>query len=134
MATFNIVGAVPDCPELQSFNLPQGKLSFRSAGAGDSIVFLHGLLGSSRSWAYQFECFSRKYRVIAWDAPGYGQSGQVSASIDAYVEVLREFIAKLEWAYEHRDELPAIGEANRIRVGQWNIDVMAKQYIEACEG
>ena len=96
MATFNIVGAVPDCPELQSFNLPQGKLSFRSAGAGDSIVFLHGLLGSSRSWAYQFECFSRKYRVIAWDAPGYGQSGQVSASIDAYVEVLREFIAKLD--------------------------------------
>ncbi len=96
MVTFSGNGVVPVCPKLQSINLSHGKVSFRSVGAGDSIVFLHGLLGSSKSWAFQFEYFSRKYRVIAWDAPGFGQSDMVSVSIDAYVEALREFIAKLD--------------------------------------
>jgi pimeloyl-ACP methyl ester carboxylesterase len=85
--------SVPACPPLQLAALANGQLAFRSRGDGEAVVFLHGLLGSSKSWAFQFVHFSRNYRVIAWDAPGYGQSTIVAASIDAYVEVLRGFIA-----------------------------------------
>lgn len=42
---------------------------------------------------FQFDQLSRHHRIIAWDAPGYGQSAMVAASIDAFVEALREFIA-----------------------------------------
>ena len=86
---------VPVCPSLQLAKLSTGQLSFRSCGEGEAIVFLHGLLGSSKSWAFQFAHLSQKYRVIAWDAPGVGQSTLVPASIDAYVEALRDFIAHI---------------------------------------
>ncbi len=84
---------VPVCPPLQLAKLSHGQLSFRSRGEGETIVFLHGLLGSSKSWAFQFDHFAGRYRTIAWDAPGFGQSGMVSVSIDAYVDALREFVA-----------------------------------------
>jgi pimeloyl-ACP methyl ester carboxylesterase len=86
---------VPVCPPQQLARQSYGQLSFRSRGDGETIVFLHGLLGSSKSWAFQFEHFSRNYRMIAWDAPGFGQSEMIPASINAYVEALREFIANI---------------------------------------
>jgi pimeloyl-ACP methyl ester carboxylesterase len=85
--------SVPVCPPLQRVTLSNGQLSFRARGDGEAVIFLHGLLGSSKSWAFQFAHVSRNYRVIAWDAPGFGQSALVPASIDAYVEALRGFLA-----------------------------------------
>src|SRR5580693_4100247 len=92
---YSAPASVPVCPPLQFGTQSHGQISFRSRGDGEAVVFLHGLLGSSKSWAFQFDQLSRHYRVIAWDAPGYGQSGTVSPSIEAYVEALREFIAKI---------------------------------------
>jgi pimeloyl-ACP methyl ester carboxylesterase len=91
----SVPASVPASPPLQLARQSHGKLSFRSRGDGEAIVFLHGLLGSSKSWAFQFEHLSRNYRVIAWDAPGFGQSDMVAASIDAYVEALRELITNI---------------------------------------
>lgn len=88
-------GTVPTCPPLESVRLSHGTLSFRSRGSGETIVFLHGLLGSSKSWAFQFDHFGKSCRTIAWDAPGYGASAPVPASIDAYAEALRAFFATL---------------------------------------
>jgi pimeloyl-ACP methyl ester carboxylesterase len=93
--TYSAAASVPICPPLQLARQSNGQLSFRSRGDGETIVFLHGLLGSSKSWAFQFERLSRNYRVVAWDAPGFGQSEMVPASIDAYAETLREFVANV---------------------------------------
>jgi pimeloyl-ACP methyl ester carboxylesterase len=92
---YSVPASVPACPPLQFARQSYGQLSFRSRGDGEAVVFLHGLLGSSRSWAFQFEQLSRNYRMIAWDAPGFGQSTMVPASIDAYVEALRQFITNI---------------------------------------
>ncbi|HSE00622.1 MAG TPA: alpha/beta hydrolase, partial [Burkholderiales bacterium] len=45
-------------------------------GAGRVTVFLlHGIYGSKEYWRYQTErLIARGYRVVAWDAPGYGLS------------------------------------------------------------
>ena len=83
---------VPACPPLQFSPVSSGKLSYRSNGTGRALLFLHGLLGNSRSWAYQYEHFARTQQVMAWDAPGCGQSDMVEASLDAYVSALREFL------------------------------------------
>jgi pimeloyl-ACP methyl ester carboxylesterase len=95
LTTHSAPASVPVCPPLQFASQSYGQISFRSRGDGEAVVFLHGLLGSSKSWAFQFDHFSRNYAVIAWDAPGFGQSGMVAASIDAYVEALREFVANI---------------------------------------
>ena len=93
--TYRAPASVPVCPPLRFARQSHGQMSFRSRGDGETIVFLHGLLGSSKSWAFQFDRLSRDYSMIAWDAPGYGQSEMVSASIDAFVEALREFLANI---------------------------------------
>lgn len=49
-------------------------LSFREAGDGVPVVLLHGIGSGSGSWLYQLEQLRSEFRVIAWDAPGYGQS------------------------------------------------------------
>ena len=54
---------VPACPPLQLARQSYGQVSFRSRGDGEAVVFLHGLLGSSKSWAFQFERLSRNHRV-----------------------------------------------------------------------
>jgi pimeloyl-ACP methyl ester carboxylesterase len=49
-------------------------LSFREAGQGKALVLLHGIGSGSASWLFQLEELSQAYRIIAWDAPGYGES------------------------------------------------------------
>jgi pimeloyl-ACP methyl ester carboxylesterase len=51
------------------------QIFYRERGAGNiALVCLHGISSNSRSWQRQLETLSDRYRVIAWDAPGYGQS------------------------------------------------------------
>ncbi len=85
---------VPACPPQQLMVTSQGMLSFRCDGKGDAVIFLHGLLGSSKAWAFQFAGLSGAYHVAAWDAPGYGESTLVPADIDAYVLALHEFLRR----------------------------------------
>lgn len=44
-------------------------------GSGQAtVVFLHGVGGDRQSWAPQLAAFARRFRAVAWDAPGYGAS------------------------------------------------------------
>jgi pimeloyl-ACP methyl ester carboxylesterase len=53
-------------------------LSYRESGSGKALVLLHGIGSGSASWLFQLEELAREYRVIAWDAPGYGESDAFS--------------------------------------------------------
>ena len=88
----DLVSQLPerDCVEVNG--LP---LSYRSMGRGEPILFLHGLLGSADSWLFQLHDLSDRYRVISWDAPGYGQSGEVEPELELFADQLRGFIDKL---------------------------------------
>lgn len=50
---------------------------WQERGAGDAIVFLHGVGGHSQAWEYQLASFGTDHRAIAWDMPGYGQSARL---------------------------------------------------------
>ncbi|MDR3073726.1 MAG: alpha/beta hydrolase [Deltaproteobacteria bacterium] len=86
---------VPECPPLKIAETKVGNISYREKGNGKTLLFLHGNLGNSRSWAFQLEDFSRSYRVVAWDAPGYGRSDEQAVNIDAYAEALAAFLDKV---------------------------------------
>ena len=49
---------------------------YQVSGSGETTVFLlHGIYGAKDYWRYQTErLVARGYRVVAWDAPGYGIS------------------------------------------------------------
>ncbi|MDR1826795.1 MAG: alpha/beta hydrolase [Methylobacteriaceae bacterium] len=101
MTTSENPAAVPECPPLSALESASGQLSYRAAGTGKTVLFLHGNLGSSRSWAFQLADFAGDYRAVAWDAPGYGGSAPRAVDIDAYVEALGELIAFIGGAPVH---------------------------------
>ena len=51
-----------------------GDLFFQSAGAGETVVFLHGFAFDCRMWTRQFEVFQSRFRVITYDLRGFGRS------------------------------------------------------------
>jgi pimeloyl-ACP methyl ester carboxylesterase len=56
------------------FRPGQGALTWREAGRGPALVLLHGIGSGAASFAGQLAGLSDTHRVIAWDAPGYGES------------------------------------------------------------
>jgi len=50
------------------------RIAFERAGAGPPVLLLHGLLADSRAWLPQLADLSADFTVVAWDAPGCGQS------------------------------------------------------------
>jgi pimeloyl-ACP methyl ester carboxylesterase len=49
-------------------------IAYRHAGAGPPLVLLHGGWSDSRVWRLQLEALADVHHVVAWDAPGCGES------------------------------------------------------------
>jgi pimeloyl-ACP methyl ester carboxylesterase len=49
-------------------------VAYERTGNGPALVLLHGFTHDSRAWRPQLESLSDQFTVIAWDAPGAGQS------------------------------------------------------------
>jgi 3-oxoadipate enol-lactonase len=50
------------------------RIHYERAGRGPALLLLHGIGSNSRSFRHQLAALSDAFDVIAWDAPGYGQS------------------------------------------------------------
>jgi len=57
----------------------RGTVSYREAGLGPALVLLHGIGSQSGSWVRQLQALAARFRVVAWDAPGYGESDPLPA-------------------------------------------------------
>lgn len=61
-----------------SVNTPQGRVQYRCAGRASHVthVLLHGIGSGSASWVTQLAAAHERQdvRVLAWEAPGYGES------------------------------------------------------------
>ncbi len=49
-------------------------VTYERNGEGPPLVLLHGVLSDSRVWSKQLLYLSDEFTVVAWDAPGAGQS------------------------------------------------------------
>lgn len=70
----------------------------RGDPAGEAIVLLHGYLGSHRSWRHQLAAFDARYRVLALDWFGWGDSGRsltLNYDYDSEVDRLRRVLDAL---------------------------------------
>jgi pimeloyl-ACP methyl ester carboxylesterase len=50
------------------------RIAYERAGSGPPLVLLHGFICDSRAWGPQIEELPGDFDVIAWDAPGCGES------------------------------------------------------------
>ncbi len=77
---------------------PHQRMSYRMAGKGAPLVMLHGIGGGSGSWLPQLEALAGRFRMIAWDAPGYGNSALINGPApraDEYAAALERLLDTL---------------------------------------
>ena len=80
---------------------PGGRLSYREAGAGPALLLMHGVGGNARSFRAQLEGLAERFRVIAWDAPGYGDSALREPTLDSYSGAVIELLDSLKIQSSH---------------------------------
>ncbi|MDQ6633539.1 MAG: alpha/beta fold hydrolase [Gemmatimonadota bacterium] len=59
-------------------------LYYESAGSGPVVILLHGGNLDRRTWDDQFAALAAHYRVVRYDARGFGRSGAASAPFAAH--------------------------------------------------
>jgi valacyclovir hydrolase len=85
-------------PHMPVIELPEVALHFEEAGAGDPLLLLHGGLGTALlHYRHEIPYFAERYRVIAPDLRGYGQSSPPRAfPLDFYQRDAADMAALLE--------------------------------------
>ena len=73
-------------------------LYYEERGVGEPLIFIHGHSLDSRMWQNQVEQFSEEYRVITYDARGYGLSSKQQEGL----------------LFTHADDLYALMDSLRI--------------------
>ncbi len=76
---------------------PAGQMHYRSAGSGEPVLLLHQACSSSAEFAKIIAILAEKYRAIAPDMPGYGESDKPAKryQIPDYVRSILGFLDSL---------------------------------------
>ncbi|MBR3288530.1 MAG: alpha/beta hydrolase [Lachnospiraceae bacterium] len=74
------------------------KINYIDEGSGEAVLLLHGWGSNLKSFTSLINLLKSKYRVLAIDYPGFGESEELkkSFSIDDYCDIVVEFLKKLE--------------------------------------
>lgn len=128
---------------LRTITLHGDRVAYRDEGAGEVLLLVHGMGGSSNHWRALIPTLSKNYRVIAPDLIGHGQSDKPRGdySLGAFAVMLRDLLDALgvprvtiighslgggiamQFAHQHRDYCERIvllssgglgGEVNRV--------------------
>jgi pimeloyl-ACP methyl ester carboxylesterase len=73
-------------------------ISYRRAGNGPPLIFIHGGAEDSRVWTPQLEDLSDEFTVIAWDEPGAGGSSDLpdNFNLEDYADCFAGLIKQLD--------------------------------------
>ena len=109
--------------EMSYLDLHGERIAYRDAGAGEALLLIHGMAGSSATWRAVIPELAKRYRVIAPDLLGHGESAKPRGdySLGAFAAWLRDLLDELgirratvigqslgggvamQFAYQHRD-------------------------------
>ena len=109
--------------EMNYLDLHGERIAYRDAGAGETLLLIHGMAGSSATWRAVIPELSKKYRVVAPDLLGHGESAKPRGdySLGAFAASLRDLLDELgisratvvgqslgggvamQFTYQHRD-------------------------------
>ena len=88
---------------MEELQLGNHTVAYERQGNGPALVFLHGALDDSRGWRYQLTALADEFTVVAWDAPGAGNSTDPPEpyGLADYADILSDFISALELSPAH---------------------------------
>src|SRR6201997_5068060 len=109
--------------EMRFLELHGDRVAYRDTGAGEALLLIHGMAGSSATWRAVIPELSKKYRVVAPDLLGHGESAKPRGdySLGAFAALLRDLLDELgisratvvgqslgggvamQFIYQHRD-------------------------------
>ena len=74
------------------------RIAVRDEGKGEALLLIHGMAGSSQTWRAILPLLAKKYRVIAPDLLGHGQSSKprTDYSLGAFAVGLRDLLDELK--------------------------------------
>ncbi len=83
--------------EPREIKLHGHRFSYRAAGSGPLLVLIHGIAGSSATWAEVLPQLAEHYTVVAPDLLGHGSSAKPRAdySLGAYASAIRDLLGVL---------------------------------------
>ncbi|BBX43548.1 alpha/beta fold hydrolase [Mycobacterium simiae] len=83
--------------DLKYLELHGDRIAYREAGQGHALLLIHGMAGSSATWRAIIGPLSKKYRVIAPDLLGHGESAKPRGdySLGAFAVFLRDLLDEL---------------------------------------
>jgi pimeloyl-ACP methyl ester carboxylesterase len=103
---------VPPLPELCFAEVPAtsrhryagDRFSFMESGRGDAdpVLLLHGIGANSLHWRFQFAGLADRFRLIAWNAPGYFLTDNLRAETPSardYADALCDFASAVRIAH-----------------------------------
>ncbi|HME68692.1 MAG TPA: alpha/beta fold hydrolase [Myxococcota bacterium] len=73
------------------------RISYRAAGCGPVLLFIHGIAGSAATWDDVLPRLADRYSVVAPDLPGHGRSGKPPGdySLGGYASGMRDLLDAL---------------------------------------
>lgn len=81
---------------LKHIQAGEHRISYREAGSGPALFLVHGMGCGSVNWETQYDWFSGRYRVIGWDAPGYGESSPFDTDLPSVTDYIMAMAAFLD--------------------------------------
>ncbi|NDZ96179.1 alpha/beta fold hydrolase [Streptomyces sp. SID6673] len=83
--------------EYNHLDLHGDRVAYRDAGDGDTLLLIHGMAGSSATWDAVIPALARRYRIIAPDLPGHGESDKPRGdySLGAFAAFLRDLLDEI---------------------------------------
>jgi pimeloyl-ACP methyl ester carboxylesterase len=93
------------------FDLGDGQIYYEVAGHGDTVVLSHAMFLDSRMFDAQWDALAREYRVVRYDARGYGKSSPLTAPVSRRDD-LKRLLDFLGIAKAHLVGCSAGGEAS----------------------
>ncbi len=83
--------------ETKSIEIHGERIAVRDEGDGEALLLIHGMAGSSQTWREIVPLLAKKYRVIAPDLLGHGQSSKprTDYSLGAFAVGLRDLLDEL---------------------------------------
>ncbi len=117
---------------MKTFSINGTNLSFIDRGAGTALLFVHGFPLDHTMWKGQIEALSARYRVIAPDLRGFGQSG-VSDCVVRMEQFAEDLVALIDFLGIDKVVLCGLSMGGYIALEFWNWYAQRLQGLVLCD-